>query len=780
MSFLNVMLLGGAAAFLAPLLIHLLNRSRFQSVDWGAMHLLEAAMHVNSRRFQWENWLLLLLRCLIPILLAFCLARPVLTSLRVAGAGGKKSLVMLLDNSLSMDASHDGDTAFARALQESEALVAVNRSAEIGLWTMGGSPIDALDGTTFDPARVRRSLAKIPNGAGAADISASISAGITQLESMSNPSKQLVLLSDFQASQWASLSDSELDALRAQLAGGKTPIYLSLMRTTPSTSARTASPLENLSISLNDVEGSTILANDTYRSLATVRNFGTQDVENIRVVFSADDQELTSREVSIPAGATQDVAFACEFGTIGWHHIATTIEESAGIAGDNIAQRAIEVVEPTKLLIIDPDGGQDIKHSSGFLQLALAPFRASSTQSSDVANAYKIAVERGDQLNSDNLRAFDVIVMTNVPRLNDRSADAVANFVQRGGGLVIFAGPAIDTAWYNSHWFDQQKLLPLKFGEKRSAAADTPLRFAKQVIQSPLLDIFNGAEAGELSTLEVQQWIELLESPAESSSPGNEMSLSNVVLRLDGGAPLLASRTYSAADAEGVESLGDEPSGNEKNPGNKSLRNEYSGTVLQFGTSCADEWSNLPLRPAYVPLMQRIVATAFRRNLVNANIRTGETLTLRILSKQEKSQGSNALPQWAAMVSGPQELQVPWDSTAQHPLMFGRTATPGLYRVQTVGDLSSTEAIPARYQPQLFTVSLDSSESDLRLLSNDEMQRLADRLGATIVSNTQEFAQVDKQRSDGQEVWRWLLLALVVFLFAEILLGQKITKGAVA
>ncbi len=109
MSFLNIFLLGGAAAFLAPLLIHLLNRTRFQSVDWGAMHLLESAIQVNSRRMQWESLLLLLMRCLIPLLLAFCLARPVLTAVQLAGLSGSgRASVFLLDDSFSMD---QGDSA---------------------------------------------------------------------------------------------------------------------------------------------------------------------------------------------------------------------------------------------------------------------------------------------------------------------------------------------------------------------------------------------------------------------------------------------------------------------------------------------------------------------------------------------------------------------------------------------------------------------------------------------------------------------------------------------
>ena len=79
MNFLNQPLAWGALAFSIPLILHILNRSKFRRVEWGAMHLLESVVKVNHKRFRFEQLLLLLVRCAIPVLLALCLARPVLT-----------------------------------------------------------------------------------------------------------------------------------------------------------------------------------------------------------------------------------------------------------------------------------------------------------------------------------------------------------------------------------------------------------------------------------------------------------------------------------------------------------------------------------------------------------------------------------------------------------------------------------------------------------------------------------------------------------------------------
>ena len=75
MIFGNPALAWGALAFSIPLILHILNRSRFRQVEWGAMHLLESVVKVNHKRLRIEQLILLLVRCAIPALLAMCLAR---------------------------------------------------------------------------------------------------------------------------------------------------------------------------------------------------------------------------------------------------------------------------------------------------------------------------------------------------------------------------------------------------------------------------------------------------------------------------------------------------------------------------------------------------------------------------------------------------------------------------------------------------------------------------------------------------------------------------------
>src|ERR1051325_8077272 len=109
--FLNNALLWGLGLASIPLIIHLLFRRKFRRIDWAPMRYLKLTIQRNRRRIQIEQWLLLLLRIALPVLLFLFLARPVVhpTGLeRWLGAGGRPTQVILVDDSLSMGYASGG------------------------------------------------------------------------------------------------------------------------------------------------------------------------------------------------------------------------------------------------------------------------------------------------------------------------------------------------------------------------------------------------------------------------------------------------------------------------------------------------------------------------------------------------------------------------------------------------------------------------------------------------------------------------------------------------
>src|SRR5688572_28607756 len=95
----------GLALAAIPIVIHILNRRRFRTVQWAAMEFLLRAMRKNRRRLRFEQWLLLATRCLVLAFLGVALVRPLACDqTSIASLAGERIAlhVFVIDNSYSM------------------------------------------------------------------------------------------------------------------------------------------------------------------------------------------------------------------------------------------------------------------------------------------------------------------------------------------------------------------------------------------------------------------------------------------------------------------------------------------------------------------------------------------------------------------------------------------------------------------------------------------------------------------------------------------------------
>src|SRR6516162_3950929 len=102
------MLLGLAVVAIPPI-IHLLNRRRYDVVDWGAMQFLQIS-EVTRRRLMLEELLLMLLRIGLLGVLVFALAGPFFSTpaaiTRITGRTNR-DVVLIFDGSYSMGATDE-------------------------------------------------------------------------------------------------------------------------------------------------------------------------------------------------------------------------------------------------------------------------------------------------------------------------------------------------------------------------------------------------------------------------------------------------------------------------------------------------------------------------------------------------------------------------------------------------------------------------------------------------------------------------------------------------
>src|SRR5262245_24520915 len=109
MHYANAALLAGLIAAAIPVVIHLLNRRRFDVVDWAAMQFLHAS-HRRRRKILLDDWLLLALRVILIAMLVVAAAGPLTRwdPFRSGGERPARDVVLVIDGSASMGYAGDG------------------------------------------------------------------------------------------------------------------------------------------------------------------------------------------------------------------------------------------------------------------------------------------------------------------------------------------------------------------------------------------------------------------------------------------------------------------------------------------------------------------------------------------------------------------------------------------------------------------------------------------------------------------------------------------------
>lgn len=731
MTFLNPALTFGALAFAIPLIIHILNRRRFRTVEWGAMHLLESVIKVNHRRFRIDQLILLLVRCVIPVLLAVCLARPVLTGARLLEGDAPVSLVMLLDTSYSMDTTGPSGSRFDSAVDAAcRILRAAGKGSEVAVIQTGGRPTPLFDQPVFDPEAVIRRLKQIPAGYGASDVPASLDEAIAVLSGMNHARRELIVISDFQPADWDKLGDSGADSIRRQIEAVAVQPELTLLPVGQAVSG-------NVSVDSLTVPRRALGVGQLLTVRARIRNHGMVPLDQVRVIFRIDGTESAVTQTALAADGDTQLLFPCTIENAGSHVLEAEVIADDPLADDNRYAAAVTIWDGISVLLVDGDvSNQPLQSETDYLSIALTPLTFGRTQLSDLLQTRTV---KPNELNADALAKVRVVVLANVSRLDASQLTALTEFVRAGGALLVCSGNRIDVNWYREHMFaGGSGLIPAAFGPLQGQI-DESGRSTHVVVQHfdhAALELFNEPANGDLSSAEIRKWNELTDITADTGVM--------IPARLENGDPFLAEHRFG------------------------------DGVVLQLATACDADWSDLPLRPLFVPLMQQLITTMASGILPPRNIRTGESAVALF-------PGSPAAPDTGTGVTegttndsltvsittpdgSRRALQTVADGRRQLA-KFDGTQRPGVYAMST----------PAG-QTQHFVAETSREESNLQVMDESRLQALSGKLGAALIRSPAEYLEQDRLRRHGREIRNSVLAVFVGFLFLELVLQQRFAR----
>ena len=749
---------------LIPLVIHLINRRRFRRIPWAAMSFLMAANRRSASRLRFEQLVLMLVRVSLIVLLGLAIARPFLPASGVlpfsAIGSSRVHHVLLIDNSLSMNAFRDDGRTRFQAAQEAAArlLASFSPSDAVSIVTLA-SPVQRVIGhAAFDGRVIRERVASIRPTQRAGDTAGGVAAAaeILNASQVAPGNRSVYVISDFPRREWADApNDGERSGqgvvaafrrLAEQLeAEGGDLTFVDVDDTAasggrPGPVKRTS----NLAITSLSCESAMIGVDLPVRVVAEVTNFGDAPVRGVSLQFRRDGVIVRRQELAtIRAGGVVLAGLTTVFAEPGTHAIEARITPPSrnvdALRIDDARFVSIDVRPFTRVLVVDGRPAARLLDSqSGLLATALSPsviadasldrgIRKAPRRAS-LRNLVATTVVAHPELAAEVLSTYDVVALCNVPRLSAERWRELRRFTERGGGLLVFLGDLVSRENYNRYGCaDGNGVLPglieravdfdrASVASPGSSSGGSPMRhngFALDDPPHPLVAEFADFPLSGLFAARVDRYLPLTLEPGAA----------DVVLRYTNNVPAWVAAT-----------VGD-------------------GRVLVSTTSANMDWNNLPAKGDFVSLMLNAVAFLAPQRGQQRNVLVGQSL------RESLTPVQSAMPHSITQADGvnAQTTLVPDDGSLA--LSFGP--------VEQAGFLS----LAIGPQRRIFAANVDPAECDLAVATREQVNEALGQPVRRVLSAKAGLNESGGSRST--ELGPVVLYVVVALLLVELWLAMR-------
>ena len=517
--FLNPWMLAALPAVGIPVLIHLLNRHRSVTIEWGAMELLRKVMVFRSRQIRLEDLLLMSLRCLIIALVVLAVARPTTRMLPIV-RNADTAVVVAVDTSMSMAHRPGAVSRFDQAgARVRDILSTMEPGRPVTLVAMGSRPSVVLRNVAYEPARIEEAIKSLRAGDEPLNIETCLNELKPLLQEMKAPRRELYLVTDAQAGTFSNLSDKAKATLSELSNTGEVML-----------AAVACAGDDNLAVNDLDLASGVLRVGAIAQFQATVRNHGrvAQDAGEVSLILN--DQVVDRRFVGrINPGEAVSVRLYATLQHDGIAKLTARLGDDP-LAADNGANAVVNIRSAMRVLCVD---GDPMDRSTGRAAAMVATALAPATVDASEARP-DVEVVPWTALPSVRLAEYDAIVLANVPDVPADRAVALRKYVEQGGGLMVLAGSNVKPEMLNQRFLSAgSSLLPAQVGEPTSAAGDrglgTPLDL--DLPDHPLARPLRSLPAELLSEARVHRFLRVQPLPDATT-----------VLKLATGEPVLIER----------------------------------------------------------------------------------------------------------------------------------------------------------------------------------------------------------------------------------------------
>lgn len=435
MSFLNPLFLIGALAVAAPIIVHLYRRQEARKIPFSSLLFISHTPSRSWKRLRLRNLLLLAMRALAILLVVLAFTRPYFATHDPAiASSARKSVVVLLDNSLSMRAGDRFDRAKAQAID----LLGGLRDTDSCFVVAFSDTSSVLN----QPRTERKALISLVQNLKPSfrrtDFGQALKLGSQLLSSTPNQIQEIHLISDFQQSGWSQ-----------EAATVAIPDKVKII------AHRVEGPVQgNVSVTHVEVAETGDHGQPEIKVAARVVS---SDKRSVPVTLEVNGKVAGQKQVELEAGRSTLVEFEPWTLPAGINRGTVTAQSEDALPADNSAFFVVNPQARQKLLLLtEPqNGGRPGGYAEDlYIKKALEPGPGAP---------FDIVTESVETPPAD-LSPFSAVLINDPAVIPAKLAQGLTTFVNSGGGLVLAMGDRSDITAINEKL---SGLLPARLLRKR-------------------------------------------------------------------------------------------------------------------------------------------------------------------------------------------------------------------------------------------------------------------------------------------------------------------------
>ncbi len=407
----------GAAAVALPVVVHFLTRPRPVTLALSTIRFVHEAVRQRRARHRLRDFLVLLLRTLAVILIAWAFARPLLGQLTsmLAEDHASRVRVVILDVSQSMGAMSRGVQLLERARPIASQFLTDAGETKVNLILAGAAPRPVFDQPTGNVAALRDELTRVQSRPERLNLQTAINVAAQQFAKSTSSDKEmqyeLIVVSDFQRTNWTAVDFKPLPQ----------NVRIKLESVAP------AEPLANVAITRVGAPGRQEQGRDS-RIEVEVANYSPAARQvHVEVTFGTSSQRLQG--LCPPYGKSVLTA-ETSLRTPGWHSgEARLLDVQDALSGDNVRPFVLDVRAPPSYVLVTRQP-LAVRGSSYYLERGLFP--SINEQQKKEPRLKRI---EASQIDRENLGAAEVVLLDHPGRLSAEAVQVLANALRRGKGM---------------------------------------------------------------------------------------------------------------------------------------------------------------------------------------------------------------------------------------------------------------------------------------------------------------------------------------------------------